>query len=135
MGKKLILIIIAALLLVAGAVVYFFVIKPNNDKDKEPTYYEYAIKDPFITNVKSSSKLFKASIVLVLDNKKVAEGLGTQLYTIRDTVLFVLRDMTESDFKNQSVQDNLRKTLPDKLNAALNISNIVSVRFSDFVMQ
>ena len=135
MNKKLILIIIVALLLVAGAVVYFFVIKPGNDKEKPPTYYEYAVKDPFITNVKSSSKLFKTSVVLVLDDKKVSEKLGEQLYTIRDTILFVLRDMTESDFKNQSVQDNLRKTLPDKLNAALNISNIVSVRFSDFVMQ
>ena len=134
MGKKFIIILIAVVI-AAGAFVYFFVFQ-NNDKDeKQQVYYDYAIKDPFITNVKNSSKLFKTAIVLVVDKEKTSKTLGENLFTIRDTILFLLRNMTEEDLKSQNVQDTLRKTIPEKLNKVLDIEGIVSVRFSDFVMQ
>ncbi len=133
MGKKIIIIVVALAVVAAG--LYFFVFRKTDDSKKQAITYEYAIKDPFITNVKGSNKLFKTTLVLVVNNKKLPEELEKNLFTIRDTVLFVLRNMTEEDLKNQTVQDTLRKTLSDKLNRALDISGIVSVRFTDFVMQ
>ncbi len=133
MGKKLIIVIVA-LAVVAGGL-YYFVFRGNSDNKKQAVTYDFAIKDPFITNIKGSSKLFKTTLVLVVDNKKLTSGLTNETSKIRDTILFVLRNMSEEDLKNQSVQETLRKTLPDKLNKALDISGIVSVRFTDFVMQ
>ncbi len=133
MGKKLIIIIVA--IAVAAGGIYFFVFRKSDTDKKQAVTYEYAIKDPFITNVKGSTKLFKTTLVLVVDDKKLADSLKNDTSKIRDTVLFVLRNLTEEDLKNQSIQDTLRKTLPEKLNKALDVSGIVSVRFTDFVMQ
>ena len=131
MGKKLIIIIVAIAVVAGG--LYFFVFRDKGND--QAVYYDYAIKDPFITNVRGSNKLFKTTIILVIDNEKLSKELDKNLFTIRDTILFTMRSMTEEDIKNQSVQDNLRKTIPDKINRALNISGVVSVRFNDFVMQ
>ena len=133
MGKKLIIVVVALAVVASG--LYFFVFRNNNNDKKQAVTYDFAIKDPFITNIKGSSKLFKTTLVLVVDNKKLTTSLTNETAKIRDTVLFILRNMTEEDLKNQSVQETLRKTLPEKLNKALDISGIVSVRFTDFVMQ
>ncbi len=134
MAKKMSLVIAAlAVLIAAGSALYFFVLRDTGEKP--PERYDYAIKDPFVTNVKSSQKLFKATVVLVVDKKDMKETLDDNQYTIRDTILFMLRDLEEADIRSSDIQDRLRETIPKALNTALEIDNIVSVRFSDFVMQ
>ncbi|NCB27434.1 MAG: flagellar basal body-associated FliL family protein, partial [Bacteroidia bacterium] len=56
-------------------------------------------------------------------------------YIVRDTILFILRDLTEADIRSNDIQDKLRVTIPQALNTALQIENLMSVRFIDFVMQ
>ena len=91
--------------------------------------------DYFVTNVKDSDKLFKVTIVLMLNTDKLNDQLDKKdKYLIRDTILFTLRTLTEEDILNPDIQDNLRKDLTKKLNAALGIDNIVTICFSDFVM-
>lgn len=128
---------VAAILIVvlaAGAAVYFFVWK-DAGKEGEPALYHYAIKNAFVTNVKESSKLFKATVVLVVNEKGLDKLLDAEQYVIRDTILFILRGLTEEDIKSESVQDRLRVSIPQSLNDALQIENVVSVYFGDFVMQ
>ena len=104
-------------------------------KEGEPeVLYNYAIKDAFIANVKDSQKLVKASIVLVM-NKDISEDLDESIHIIRDTVLIILRDLTDEDISSPDIMDRLRSEIPAALNKALEIENIVSVYFSDFVMQ
>jgi flagellar basal body-associated protein FliL len=98
-------------------------------------FYNYAIADSFVTNVKDSSKLFKTTVVLVLNKAEMDSFIKENQYTVRDTILFILRDLTEEDIKSSDIQDKLRISIPQALNAALKIDNIVSVYFSDFVMQ
>lgn len=135
--KSGIIIVILLIALLSGGSVYYLVF--NTDAaDAEPDatdkLYNYAITDPFITNVKDSSKLFKATIVLVANQKGLDDLLEQNQYTVRDTILFILRDLTEKDIKNEEIQDTLRQSIPDALNEALGIDSIVSVRFSDFLM-
>lgn len=134
MSRKKIIIAAAALavVLAAGAAVYFFVLRKSEPVAK---LYDYAIEDSFVTNVKDSSKLFKATVILVLNQDKLGETLDANQYVVRDTVLFILRDLTEDDIRSGDIQDKLRVTIPKALNAALGIDNVVSVYFSDFVMQ
>ncbi|MPM03697.1 hypothetical protein SDC9_49964 [bioreactor metagenome] len=135
MPKKTIIIIavILVVVLASGAAVYFFLIR--NTKDKPVELYNYAIKDSFVTNVKDSTKLFKVTVILVLNKKGMDDYIETNQYTIRDTILFILRDLTEDDIMSSDIQDKLRVTIPKAINEALNIDNVVSIKFSDFVMQ
>lgn len=101
---------------------------------KEGETYNYAIKDAFIANVKDSQKLVKASIVLVM-NKDISEDLDESIHIIRDTVLIILRDLTDEDISSPDIMDRLRSDIPAALNKVLEIDHIVSVYFNDFVMQ
>lgn len=138
--KKKPMIIVMTLLLVlviAGGAYYFLVVKQQQEsaEKKDPTYYTFELSDSFVTNVKDSDKLFKATIFLVLDKNGMDKELTSKLPIIRDTILFQLRDLTEDDISSDTIQGTLRKSIPAALNKALDITNIKSVYFSDFVMQ
>lgn len=136
MKKKTLLIIIAVLVVAACAALYFLVLRGSGSggKEKKETLYSYVPGDYFVTNVKDSNKLFKVTVVLMLNTDKLNDQLDKSKYTIRDTILFTLRSLTEEDILSPDIQDNLRKDLTKKLNSALGIDNIVTICFSDFVM-
>jgi flagellar basal body-associated protein FliL len=134
MKKNIIIIAVAVIALGVGA--YFLLFRDKDGgKDAKVITYDFAIEDPFITNVKRSEKLLKTSVILVVDKKDLDEFLDKNLYTLRDTVLFILRELTEEDITNTEIQNALRGRIADALNQALDIDNIVNIKFSDFVMQ
>ena len=134
MKKKVIISIVIILVLAAvGGAIYFLALQDKGD-ESEPIY-TYNIEDAFVTNVKDSNKLFKTTIVIVADSDQLADLLSKNQYIVRDTILFLLRDLTEEDIDSDTIQDTLRVEITDALNQALNIENITSVSFGDFVMQ
>ncbi|NCB50690.1 MAG: flagellar basal body-associated FliL family protein [Clostridia bacterium] len=141
MKKKIIVIVLAAVLFLgAGAAAYFFYFKDkiagkNETPEEVSENYEYAVESSFVTNVKDSSKLFKTTIVLVADEKGMEEFFKAEQNTVRDVILFVLRELTEEDIESEDIQDHLRVSIPAALNKALGTDSIVSVYFTDFVMQ
>ena len=138
MKNKKILIIIVVLAVVlagAGAAVYMFVLKPGSDTEAEAPLYTYALEDSFVTNVKDSNKLFKATITLVINDEKGQKTLEDNATEVRDTILFALRGLTEDEISDTAVQDTLRTELAQDVNDRLGIDFVVSVYFSDFVMQ
>lgn len=136
--KPVILIIVIVLLLaiIAGGAYYFLVArKSQSQKKTQESSYTYELDDAFVTNVKDSQKLFKASVVLVLDTDKLQDTLKKEQPVIRDTILFMFRDLTEEDICSDTIQDKLRKEIPAAINKKLHIKDVVSVYFGDFVMQ
>lgn len=142
--KKFVLAVAASVLvvvLIGGAAVYFLVLRdytPEETKKKE-TLYNYVLEDYFVTNVRDSSKLFKISIVLVLDEDPegaaLAEELADHLYLIRDRLNVLLRTKTEADLTASNIEDTLRAEISDTVNEALDANYVVSASFTDFVMQ
>jgi flagellar basal body-associated protein FliL len=137
MKKKplIILLVILILVLAGGASYYILVVRNQTPEDQTPQYYTYELDDSFVTNVKDSQKLFKTTIVLVATDENLTDMLTANKYVIRDTILFMLRDLTEEDICSDTIQDKLRTEIPAALNKALGIDSIVSVYFGDFVMQ
>jgi len=137
--KPLIVILVILVLAVAAGGVYYKLAivdkAANSSAEAEPKVYTYALDDSFITNVKDSRKLFKTTIILVSDADNLKDTLDANQYIIRDTILFILRDLTEEEICSDTIQDTLRKEIPDALNQALKIDSITSVYFGDFVMQ
>lgn len=128
-------IIIAVAVIALGIATYFLFFSNKDAEAAKEITYDFAIEDAFITNVKQSDRLLKTTVILVLNKKDMDEYLDKNLYTLRDTILFILRDLTEGDITSTEIQHSLRRRIADALNQTLEIDNIVSVKFSDFVMQ
>ena len=125
-------IIIVVLVVVGGAALYFFMF--SGDKEKPAVRVEYSPGEFFTTNVKESTRLLKASIVLIVNADDLEDMLTKENARIRDTVIFILRDLTEGEIREEGTQDELRDRIITALNERLDIDNIVEVLFNDFVM-
>lgn len=132
---KKILIIAVALVALAGAAVYFFVLAPT----PELPPVTFSPGDYFVTNVKDSNRLLKAAVVLVLDTdkayKKLPARLDANVAGVRDTIIFILRELDEDEIRADGVEDDLRKRISAALNTSLETEGVKTVLFSDFVMQ
>lgn len=141
--KNVIIGILAAALVGGGVAMYFLLVAPAKTTaaaeaakpTPTPTLYAYEPGDYFLTNVKGSKRLLKTTIVLMLDSEKISTTLDEKQPIIRDTIIFTLRSLTEQDILSEDIGEKLRTELTDKLNQTLGITNIVTINFSEFVMQ
>lgn len=142
MNKKVLIIIIVVLVVaLAGGAVWFFVLR-----DTEPKYTQYSPGDYFVTNLLDSSRFFKTTVVLVVEeDKKFLEKLTKENAQIRDSIIFILRSLSEEDVSGPGSEQTLRQLIIDELNECLmdpeEYANpnardkIVDVYFNDFVLQ
>ena len=130
MKKPIIAIII--ILIIAGGALYFFMF--SGDREKKEVRVEYSPGDFFTTNVKESTKLFKSSVVLVVNEEGLEGKLKMENARIRDTIIFILRDLTEEEIRAPGTQDILRDRILTALNGRLGTDSFIEVLFSDFVM-
>ena len=130
---KKVAIIIVVIVVIGGAALYFFMFS-GGDKEKPEVRFEYSPGDFFTTNVKESTRLLKATIVLIVNDDRLEDMLAKENARIRDTVIFILRDLTEGDIRDEGTQDELRDRILAALNERLDINNFVEVLFNDFVM-
>ena len=129
---KKIAIIIVVVVVVAAAALYFFVL--SGDDEKPEVRVEYSPGDFFTTNVGGgSSRLLKAGVILIVNQEGLEEKLTLENARIRDTVIFILRDLTEDEIRLQN-QDKLRDRIVTELNERLEVDWFVGVLFNDFVM-
>ena len=132
---KKVIVAVLVLIIVAGVGLglYFFVF--NVDSEKPEVRVEYSPGDFFTTNVYGSTRLLKSTIILMVNDEKLIETLAEDNARIRDTIIFILRDLTEDEIKAQETQQKeLRDRIIEELNDRLGIDNFVEVLFNDFVM-
>ena len=132
--KKIIPIIIV-IVIIAAATLYFLVLRP--EPVKKEVRIEYSPGEYFTTNVKSEGsalRLLKATIILVVNDEGLEEMLADNNARIRDTIIFILRDLRAEDILAEGTQDGLRERIITALNERLGIDNFVEVLFNDFVM-
>ena len=130
---KKIIIIIAAVVVLGGGALYFFLFM--GDREKPEVRVEYSPGEFFTTNVNQSNGLLKSTIVLVVNADGLEEMLTSENARIRDTIIFILRNLTAEEIKAEGTQEILRNRIISALNERLGIDNFVEVLFNDFVMQ
>ena len=132
---KKILPIILILLVAGGAGAYFFVFSASAEA---PTVrVEYSPGDFFTTNVSGgSSRLLKASIILVVSENGLESRLEAANARIRDTIIFILRDLNEEQILEPGTQEKLREDIITALNEneLIGIDKFIEVLFNDFIM-
>ena len=134
---KKVLIIVIAIVVVAGAALYFFVFS-GSDEEKPEVRVEYSPGDFFTTNVQVGSgatRLLKAGVVLVVNAEGMEEMLTRENARIRDTIIFILRNLTVDEINAPGNQEPLRERIIDALNEELNlgVDKFVEVLFNEFV--
>ena len=129
--KKIIPIIAVAAILVGGSLWYFVFREPA---DPSSIRVEYSPGDFFTTNVKDANRHLRAGVVLVLNKEGLDEMLDAENARIRDTIIFILRDLTAEDVQDLESNEVVRERIMTTLNTRLGIDNIVEVLFNDYVM-
>jgi flagellar FliL protein len=132
-NKKKLIFVIFGIIVVAGMAVYMLFLRP------EPpiVYAYYSTGEAIVTNVKDTNRLFKTSVVLVLnsDDDKLNEDLVNRNAVIRDALIFILREMSEDEILQVGSKDEIRQAMITSLNTRLAIDNVVGILFNDYVMQ
>ena len=95
----------------------------------------YSPGDYFVTNIKDSTRLLKATIVLELSTDKQEEFLTENNHIIRDIVLFTLRERTEDELRSDGIEQELREDIVSRLGEELGIDCLTTIYFNDFVIQ
>ena len=137
MNSKIIL-IVAIVVIGVGAALFF--VLGGDDAEPAPVRFEYAPGDFFTTNVSGgkdgsgSSRILKAAVVLVVNRDDMEDMLKLNNASIRDTIIFILRDLDEAYIRAPGNKDELRQRIITALNERLGIDNFIDVLFNDFVM-
>lgn len=135
-NKGIIVLLVLIIVLGAAAAIYFVMFAPN--KETADHRSSYVPGDYFITNVKESENLVKTTIVLVVDKSKedteFFEMLTDKNYIIRDAIVMILRSKTYEELCADDVKSVLTEEIVSKVNEALGITNIVTIYFSDYVV-
>jgi flagellar basal body-associated protein FliL len=133
MNKKLIP-ILAALIVVAAGALYFLVLSPGGE-EKAAVYTEYLPGEYFVTNVRDSDNLLKATPVLVLDTDKLSDELEKDNARVRDAINTVLCSIDKETLLDVNQRGLVKRAIIEAVNECLGITNVVDVLFNDFVMQ
>jgi flagellar basal body-associated protein FliL len=131
-----IIIIVIAVVAVAaiGAGVFIFVL--GDPAEPPEVRVEHSPGDHFTVNVKDAQvgRILRTGIVLIVNEEGLEDMLSEANNRIRDTIIFILRDLNEEDISAPGTQDLLRQRIITALNERLGIDNFVEVLFNDFVM-
>jgi flagellar FliL protein len=129
------LIIAVVVVALAAAALYLFVLRPA----PEAAPLTFAPGDYFVTNIKDSNHLLKTAVVLLIDGgsayKKLPARLEERLPEVRDSIIFILRELSEEEVRASGVEKALRERIRRSINDLLATEGIRDVLFSDFVMQ
>jgi flagellar basal body-associated protein FliL len=131
MSKK--IIIIGAIVIVVAVVAAILLF--SNPAAKKQVISCYVPGDYFVTNIKGSTRLLKATIVIELNTDKADEYLTENNHIIRDVIVFALREQTEDELRSTGIQDELGAEIVSKLGDTLDVDYIQTIYFSDFVIQ
>ncbi len=77
----------------------------------------------------------KTSIVLAMDDAKLAKELQQRAPQIRDTIITILRNKSSSDLNHVQGTQKLKEEIKDEINSYLKDGKIVEIYFTDIVIQ
>lgn len=129
--KILIAIIIVIVLGASGAIA--FILTRNTGEKEEPRFiYDPAIS--FITNVQDAEALVKTTLVIQVIGEDTLEELTKNSVKVNDCIISVLRGKTKEEMKSPQIQETLKAEICNRLMADLNMENIETIYFNEFVI-
>jgi len=135
--KKLMIPIIIVVALGIGAVVMYFILGGGNSGEpvvKPDVIVDYSPGSNFVVNLKDNTKTIRVEILFkVVEDDTILDFLAAENARIRDTIIFILRELTYEEARADNVKAILTERLIGALNEELGIENFREVLFTDFV--
>ena len=97
--------------------------------------YYYVPGEYFVTNIVDSTALCKTSTSLALSGKDQTAFLETNVAVIRNEIIKVLRSHNEEDLRAPGAIDQLEQEMTAAIQEELQLTDLVQVFISDFVIQ
>ena len=139
MNKKVILIILVAAIAAVAFMLLNGKLNPAEEGSEQKIdmtdVYYYSPGDYFVTNIKDSNSLSKVSVSLALMNNKQMDFLAESNPVIRACIVDIMRSHTEEELRDPAITEVIAKEITDSVNKALEMSDIINVYISDFVIQ
>ncbi|MGI6160408.1 MAG: flagellar basal body-associated FliL family protein [Christensenellales bacterium] len=126
-GKKWVIIVLVMMLVAAGIYIY--------QMPREPQKGYYNPGEAFVTNVSGSDKKIKASVVLEVKRDDMQDFFSEHNHVIRDSILFVLCNKTETELTSPKVQHDMKQEIASEINDKLGEEYISGIYFNDYVLQ
>ncbi len=151
-GKKKLIIIIAAaviiLLILAGAAA-FFLLGSKEKKEKNPgddvpvpevnapTIGPMVDINEFIINIVSNedNHYVKASITFEVNAQAAADEMNQRMPQMRDTIILLIGNKDFRELQDIQGKRQLKAELTSRINSILRTGKVVSVYFTEFVVQ
>ncbi|MGB3212389.1 MAG: flagellar basal body-associated FliL family protein [Desulforhopalus sp.] len=151
--KKLLIIgaVILVLLIGGGAGAWFFLQeKPKNQASQDPSQQvpvpalqqrseigPMVNIDEFIVNIISGegSHYVKASITVELTNPEVQTEVEQRMPQMRDAILLLISNKTYEELQDLQGKKQLKAELSSKINSFLQTGKVISIYFTNFVVQ
>lgn len=142
MGKRkiLIMIVVVLIFIIIVSVFTLFFIRENSIKKDDMIKIDknirmYSFDNSFVTNLKDSKRILKATIKLELSNSKIEEIVIARNPEIRNEINLILRGKNEEALKGSEGQAMLQKEILDTLRKLLKTESLLNVYFDEFIIQ
>lgn len=140
-NSKKVIIIIVALVVVAASVFAggYLAVANSSGEPKEVVIVEaYSELGEIFVNLNdgSSKRYVKLNATMSYDskNKDLISEIEVKKVALRDTAIFYFKSLKDTDF-NPDNEQNLKNNLVNKLNENLQHGEIISVKFSELLIQ
>lgn len=130
--KKIVIIVAVIVILGAGAAAFF--ILTGGEETEPPEIRVTHDIEVFTTNVRDSRRILRTGVAVVVNEEGMEQFLHENHFAIRDSLVFILRELTEDDIQATGRQDLLRARIVTLLNDRFEIENFVDVILYEFVM-
>lgn len=150
-GKKKLIIIIAAavvvLLILGGAAAFFLLGSKEEAKDpgeevpvpevNAPTIGPMVDVNEFIINIVSNEEnhYVKASMTFEVSGPEAAEEMNQRMPQMRDTIILLIGNKDFRELQDLQGKRQLKAELTSRVNSILRTGKVVSVYFTEFVVQ
>jgi len=100
---------------------------------KDAVFYSPAAS--IITNIKNSNRYLKIKVTLEIKNEKSKEPFSKNESKIKDIIINVLRNKTESELVSPDSQESLKVNIREALGAKMDIKDLIDLYIDEFVIQ
>lgn len=104
----------------------------KEDTGGKPTVYPYATGDAFVTNLVGSKKMLKCSVSFEVTDKKFADAVADTQASVRNAVIKVLVQLTESEVLENVDLSAIEQRLTEAANTTLDTEVFYSAIITEF---
>lgn len=104
-------------------------------KAKDDYAYFFSPGESFVCNAAQSACFVKATLTILINEKKQEEFLTKETTVIRDRIIKILRSKTEEELRAVDIQDTLSSEICTALNEYYGVSYFKQAYFSELIVQ